>query len=303
MKNLKIVLIVVLLLVIGGMWYYMSSVTQENEAYKQDLLQQKQALQTEFDLAIEDLNTSQQKNIAITQDFKEANDKLESIRNQLKKSKEDVLALKKQLENSKTTSFKELQKAKNTLLEVKLTNRMLFRSLDSIKTLNDSLMVTIAVTKSELNTEKLQSKRLQLQLSEATKVQIADVEVFAVQQKESGEVKETKKYKKANGIQVVYNVLNNKALKDVECDIYYVLKNEEGLVLKTRGDFLFNGVNKKFTDGTRLILNGNTMPVTDVISLDNVALEKGIYTLEFYSADGLLANESFELKNSFLGVF
>lgn len=303
MKNIKIVLIVVLLLIIGGMAFYLTKATQENKAFKEDILNQKKTLQTELDLVIQDLNTSQEQNIAITKDFIEANDRLIEIRSRLRKSKDEIENLKKKVASNETNSFKELQNVKNTLMEVKLTNRMLFRSMDSIKTLNDSLMVEIAVTKSELNTEKLQSKELKFQLSEATKVQIADVEVFAVQQKKDGEVKVTKKYKKANGLQVKYNVLNNKALKEVECDIFYILKDADGLVLAANGDFVCDGVNMKFTDGTRLILNGNTMPTTDIISLDNLTLEKGTYTLDFYSVDGLLASESFTLKNSFLGVF
>ncbi|MDO6736469.1 hypothetical protein [Wenyingzhuangia sp. 2_MG-2023] len=303
MKNLKNILIGLLLLSIIGLIFYVSKVNIENNTYKQEIQHEKEMLNTELELTIEDLNVSQQQNIAITKDFMEANDRLLVIRAQLRKSKEDVEGLKKQLTNSEETSFKSLQEVKNALQEVRSGNRMLFRSLDSIKTLNDSLMVTIAVTKSELNSEKLQSKELSFKLSEATKVQIAKVEVFAIQQKESGEIKQTEKYKKVNGLQVKYNVLNNKALKNVECDIFYVLKNQEGLILASNGDFLYEGVLTKFTDGTRLILNGETMPVSDVISLSDVPLEKGTYTLEFYSLDGLLANESFELKNSFLGVF
>lgn len=303
MKNIKIVLIVVLLLVIGGMAFYLTKANKENKAFKQDILNQKELLETELDLAIQDLNTSQEQNIAITKDFIEANDRLLEIRSKLRKSKDEIESLKNKLASNETNSFKELQNVKNTLMEVKLANRMLFKSLDSIKTLNDSLMVEIAVTKSELNTEKLQSKELKFQLSEATKVQIADVEVYAVQQKKDGELKVTKKYKKTNGLQVKYKVLNNKALKNVECDIFYILKNADGLVLAANGDFVFDGVNTKFTDGTRLILDGNTMPVTDLISLENLTLEKGTYTLDFYTVDGLLASESFTLKNSFLGVF
>lgn len=303
MKNIKIVLIVVLLLVIGGMAFYLTKANKENKAFKQDILNQKELLETELDLAIQDLNTSQEQNIAITKDFIEANDRLLEIRSKLRKSKDEIESLKNKLASNETNSFKELQNVKNTLMEVKLANRMLFKSLDSIKTLNDSLMVEIAVTKSELNTEKLQSKELKFQLSEATKVQIADVEVYAVQQKKDGELKVTKKYKKTNGLQVKYKVLNNKALKNVECDIFYILKNADGLVLAANGDFVFDGVNTRFTDGTRLILDGNTMPVTDLIFLENLTLEKGTYTLDFYTVDGLLASESFTLKNSFLGVF
>ncbi|MGY6649120.1 hypothetical protein [Wenyingzhuangia sp. IMCC45574] len=303
MKNTKIVLIVVLLLVIGGMVFYITKIGDENKAFKEDILKEKQTLQTELDIAIQDLNTSQEQNIAITKDFIEANDRLLEIRSKLRKSKDEIEVLKQKVASNETNSFKELQEVKNTLLQVKLNNRMLFRSLDSIKMLNDSLMVEIAVTKSELNTEKLNSKELKFKLSEATKVQIADVQVFAVQQKKDGEVKVTKKRKKVNGIQVKYNVLNNKALKNVECDIFYVLKNPDGLVLGANGDFVCDGVNMKFTDGTRLVLDGNTMLTTDIISLDNLTLEKGSYTIDFYSVDGLLASQSFELKNSFLGVF
>ncbi|NIJ44123.1 hypothetical protein FHR24_000562 [Wenyingzhuangia heitensis] len=303
MKKSKEIIIVVLVLILIGITFYVYKINKENNSYKQDILTEKIALEKDLELTIKDLTANQQQNIAITKDFNQANDKLKRIRTQLEKSKKDVTDLKNKLSTSEENSFVALQTLRSALEGVKVNNKLLFKSLDSIKTLNDSLMVTIAVTKSELNAEKLQSKELSLKLSEATKIQIAKVEVFAVEEKKSGEFKTTNRYKKANGIQVNYNVLNNKALINLECDVFYVLKNSEGLIVKSNGEFLYNGVLKKFTDGTRLILNGETMPISDIISLQNVSLDKGTYTLEFYSNDGLLAKESIELKSGFLGVF
>lgn len=303
MKNTKNILIAVLAIIIIGFVVYNYKITNENNAFKQVVLEEKQSLEKELNLTLQDLNVNQEQNIAITKDFNQANEKLKGIRNQLKKSKEELELLKSKLSNSEDNSFKAIQTLKASLQGVKTNNQLLFKSLDSIKTLNDSLMVTIAVTKSALNAEKLQSKELSLKLSEATKIQISKVEVFAIEQEKSGEVKETNRYKKADGIQVNYSVLNNKALTNVECDVFYVLKNADDIIVKSNGEFLYNGVLKKFTDGTRLVLNGDTMPVSDIISLQDVSLNKGTYTLEFYSLDGLLASESFVLKNSFLGVF
>ncbi|MDO3693813.1 hypothetical protein QVZ41_02990 [Wenyingzhuangia sp. chi5] len=303
MKNTKNILIAVLGLIIIGFVVYNYKITNENSAYKQAIIEEKEALAKELDITLKDLNVNQEQNIAITKDFNNANEKLKGIRNQLNKSKAEVEKLKTKLSNSEENSFKALQTLRASLEGVKMNNQILFKSLDSIKTLNDSLMVTIAVTKSELNAEKLQSQELSLKLSEATKVQISRVEVFAIEEKKSGEIKETNRYKNVNGIQVKYNVLNNKALTNTECDIFYVLKNSEGLIVASNGEFLHKGALKKFTDGTRLILNGETMPVSDIISLQDVELSKGTYTIDFYSLDGLLASESFVLKNSFLGVF
>ncbi|GGF62249.1 hypothetical protein [Wenyingzhuangia marina] len=303
MKNTKNILIAILAIIIIGFIVYNYKITNENSAYKQSILEEKEALAKELDITLKDLNVNQEQNIAITKDFNNANEKLKGIRNQLNKSKEEIEKLKTKLSNSEENSFKALQTLRASLEGVKINNQFLFKSLDSIKTLNDSLMVTIAVTKSELNAEKLQSEELSLKLSEATKVQISKVEVFAIEEKKSGEIKETNRYKNVNGIQVKYNVLNNKALTNTECDIFYVLKNSDDLIVASNGEFLHKGALKKFTDGTRLILNGETMPVSDIISLQDVELSKGTYTIEFYSLDGLLASESFVLKNSFLGVF
>ena len=302
MKNTKNILIVLLLLMIVGFVVYNFKISKENNSFKEAIKEEKQALGKELDMTLKDLNANQEQNIAITKNFNEANEKLKGIRSQLKKSKEEIQQLKYKLSNSSENSFKALQALRASLEGVKTNNQFLFRSLDSIKTLNDSLMVTIAVTKSELNAEKLQSNELSSKLSEATKIQISKVEVYTIEEK-SGKIKETNRYKNANGIQVKYNVLNNKALADVECDVFYVLKNPEGIIVKSSGEFMHNGVLKKFTDGTRLILNGETMPISDIIPLEDVTLEKGTYTLEFYSLDGLLASESFVLKNRFLGIF
>ena len=303
MKRIKEIIIAILLLILLGLIFYVVKLNRENEVYKQDVLNEKQLLQEELDLTIKDLNSNQEQNISITKDFQNTNDKLKSIRNELKSTKQLVQSLKQKLVSSEQNSFSELQKLRETLKDVKKSNQFLFKILYSIKTLNDSLMVTIAVTKSELNSEKLQSKELALKLSDATKIQITKVEVYTVEQKTSGEIKETNRYKKANGIQVKYNVLNNKALNNTECDVFYVLKNEDNLIVASNGEFMYNGSLKKFTDGTRLVLDGNTQPVSDVISLQETLLKKGTYTLEFYSIDGLLAKESFTLKKGFLGVF
>lgn len=303
MKNIKIVLIVILLLIIGTLGFYLFKANKENNAFKQEILSEKEALKTEFEIVLQDLNNSQEQNIAITKNFIEANEKLLTIRTQLRKSKDEIELLKKKVDSNDLTSLKEINRIKVQLSKVRYMNKTLLKSIDSIKTLNDSLVVEVAIAKSELNAEKLESKKLRFELSEATKVQIADVEVYTVEQKKSGKIKATKKHKKANALQLKYTVLNNKALKNVECDIFYVFKDIDGLVLAANGDFVCNGVTKKFTDGTRLILNGNSMPISDIVPLENITLQKGTYTLEFYSIDGLLASQSFELKNSFLGVF
>lgn len=303
MKNKKNIFIIILAIILVAIVVYNYKITSENKAFKQSLLEEKQAIEKELDIALQDLNVNQEQNIAITKDFNQANQKLKGIRNQLEKSKKEVEKLKTKLYNSEESSFKALQTLRSSLEGVKMNNQILFKSLDSIKTLNDSLMVKIAVTKSELNAEKLQSKELSLKLSEATKIQISKVEVFAIEENKSGDIRETNRYKKANGIQVSYSVLNNKALTNVECDVFYVLKNADGIIVKSNGEFLYNGTLKKYTDGTRLILNGDIMPVSDIISLQDVELNKGTYTIDFYSLDGLLASESFVLKSSFLGVF
>lgn len=303
MKKIKEIIIVVLLFLIAGAVYYLFQLKKENDTFKQEILNEKRQLEKELEVTLQDLHSNQEQNIAVTNDFSNANQKLKVIRTELKNTQKVVQHLKQELASSKESSFNQLQKLRNVLGDVKKNNEQLFKSLDSIKSLNDSLMVTIAVTKSELNTEKLQSKALELKLSEATKIQIAKVEVYAVEQKKSGKIKETDKYSKANGIQVKYNVLNNKALKGTESDVYYVLKNEDGLIVASNGEFLFGGSLKKFTDGTRIVLDGNTQAVNDIISLGDVTLQKGAYTLEFYSTDGMLAKESFTLKKRFLGVF
>ncbi|MGY5352428.1 hypothetical protein ACXGQW_07680 [Wenyingzhuangia sp. IMCC45533] len=303
MKKSKEIIIGVLLLIIVGAVICIYNLNTENKIFKEEVLAEKNALEKDLELTIKDLNSNQEQNIAITKDFNQANDKLKKIRKELKKSKSEIISLKRSLVTSEKSSFKDLQLLRNKLESVKLNNQLLYKTIDSIKTLNDSLMVTIAVTKSELNAEKLQSKELSVKLSEATKIQIAKVEVFAVEEKKTGKVKQTNRSKNVNGIQVKYNILNNKALADTECDIYYVLKDNKGVTIITNGEFLYNDVSKKFTDGTRVVLNGETMPVSDIISLQDNTLSKGVYTLEFYSNDGLLAKESFELKNGFLGVF
>ncbi len=303
MKKIKEIIIAILILVLIGAIVCIYTIKEENEVFKQEISNEKLALEKDLELTIKDLNTNQEQNIAITKDFNKANDKLKVIRNQLERSKHQVQSLKNKLSSSVKNSFKELKLLRTKLEDVKINNRLLYKAMDSIKTLNDSLMVTIAVTKSELNSEKLQSKELAVKLSEATKIQITKVEVFTIEEKKTGEIKQTNRYKKVNGIQVKYNVLNNKALANTECDVFYVLKNEEGVTVVSNGEFLFNDILKKFTDGTRLVLNGETMPVSDVVSLHDTVLNKGVYTLEFYSNDGLLAKESFELKKGFLGVF
>lgn len=303
MKNKKEKIIAVLVLLIFAITFYVFRINKENNLYKNDIINEKLILEHDLDLLIKDLTANQEQNITITKNFNEANHKLKGIRGQLIHSKLKVEVLKKELIDSKEFSLNSLQLMRESLRKVKENSKQLIKSIDSIKVLNDSLMITIAITKSKLNIEKLQSRKLAFKLSEATKIQISNVEVFGVEEKKSGLKKQTNRYKKVDGIQVNFNILNNKALVDVECDIFYVLKNSEGIIVKTSGEFVKGGEVKKFTDGTRVVLNGETMPVSDIISLENVSLKKGTYTIGFYSLDGLLASESFVLKSGFLGVF
>jgi len=317
MKKMKEISIVILMLALIGLVFYILKLEKENEIFKGEIHAEKQALENDLDLVLQDLHSSQEENFSISKDFKgvknklnivtsdlSASDtKLKLIKNKLHESEQRVRMLKETLINSKENNLKVLRNLRSELEELTINSKFLFKSLDSIKTLNDSLTVVVAITKSELNVEKRESKKLAFKLSEATKVQISNVSVFGVEEKKSGEIKVTSRHKKVNAIELKYNVLNNKALKNTEANIFCIVKNSDNLIIKSTGEFMCNGVVKKFTDVNTLILNGETMPVTNVISLKDVSLAKGIYFVEIYGKDGLLAKESFVLKNSFLGVF
>ncbi|MEN8805469.1 MAG: hypothetical protein ABF278_07575, partial [Wenyingzhuangia sp.] len=109
--------------------------------------------------------------------------------------------------------------------------------------------------------------------------------------------------KKVDAIKVQFSIINNRLLANEALDVFYVIKNSKEDLVKPTGEFFHGKILKKYTDGTRLVSNGETMRVTHQISLKDAALSKGSYTIEFYSLDGLLAKERFILKTNFLGVF
>jgi len=157
--------------------------------------------------------------------------------------------------------------------------------------------------KSELNIERLKSEKITSKLAKATKFIISQVEVYGVREKKSGRLKKTNRYKKVDAIKVQFSIINNRLLANEALDVFYVIKNSKEDLVKPTGEFFHGKILKKYTDGTRLVSNGETMRVTHQISLKDAALSKGSYTIEFYSLDGLLAKERFILKTNFLGVF
>jgi len=300
MKN---TIITLLGIAMAGLLVYQYKITNENSLFKQEVLEEKKSLEDDFALALQNLNHKQEQNIAITKDFNQTNKKLKEIRVDLEKSKKKLEHLKNKLHQTKEQSFRIFHVMRDSLQGLKTNNKLLFDRLDSIRSSNDSLRVAIAVVKSELNIERLKSEKIASKLAKATKFIISQVEVYGVREKKSGRLKKTNRYKKVDAIKVQFSIINNRLLANEALDVFYVIKNSKEDLVKPTGEFFHGKILKKYTDGTRLVSNGETMRVTHQISLKDAALSKGSYTIEFYSLDGLLAKERFILKTNFLGVF
>ncbi|MEN8764802.1 MAG: hypothetical protein ACN4EF_00560 [Wenyingzhuangia sp.] len=300
MKN---TIITLLGIAMAGLLVYQYKITNENSLFKQEVLEEKKSLEDDFALALQNLNHKQEQNIAITKDFNQTNKKLKEIRVDLEKSKKKLEHLKNKLHQTKEQSFRIFHVMRDSLQGLKTNNKLLFDRLDSIRSSNDSLRVAIAVVKSELNIERLKSEKITSKLAKATKFIISQVEVYGVREKKSGRLKKTNRYKKVDAIKVQFSIINNRLLANEALDVFYVIKNSKEDLVKPTGEFFHGKILKKYTDGTRLVSNGETMRVTHQISLKDAALSKGSYTIEFYSLDGLLAKERFILKTNFLGVF
>jgi len=233
----------------------------QNGKFKKEITAEKEALTMELDstkLSFEQIKISRD---SLSQAYNVQSEDFQSITYQFEDSQLEIENLQLQLEKAKgsyrtiSTLRRQLKSLKN---EIKKNNESFLSKMDSIKSVNDSLQIVIVETKTELNQEKLHSQELVLKLSEATKIQITDVTVYAVKESKSG-YKQTSRSRKADAFKVEYSVLNNKALRGEETDMFYVLKGVDGKIINPTGEFSFK--------------------------------------IEFYSLDGLLSKRVVTLKS------
>ena len=300
MKRIKEIIIGLLALAIIGVVFYLFKVQKQNDEFKQEITAEKDALSKDLEDKLSELVEVNNLKDSITKTYNLTTEELTSVNNQLESSQSEITSLQKEIKSTKNWSYRQIRNLKDQLKEITLNKEQLFAQIDSLRTANDSLKVEIAVTKSELNDERNYSTELATKLLDATKIQITDVNVIAVKESSKGEYKVTSRARKADAFKVEYNVLNNKALTDSKCDIFYVLKGIDGKIINPSGEFTYRGDPKEFTSGDRLTLSGDTMPVSHIIPINDVKLVKGVYTLEFYSTDGLLAERVITLKS---GIF
>jgi len=296
MKKIKEIIIGLLLLVLIAAIAYLVFVQKENQEFKEEITLEKEALQKDLEFKLVELNEVTQLKDSITETYNLTTEELASVNTKLENTQQKIKSLKSQLKRTKYNSYKSISSLREELQSVTIDKQQLFNTIDSLKNVNLKLRDTITITKLELTEEKKYSSKLASKLSDATKIQISDINVYAVKESRKGEYKETSRYRKTDAFKVDYSVLNNKSLTGTKSDVFYVLIGVDGKVINESGEFNYKGGVKSFTSGDRLTLTGETMPVTHIIPINDVKLVKGTYTLEFYSLDGLLGQRMINLK-------
>lgn len=252
----------------------------------------KSKLQSDLDKALEEIIALEQSNTALSDEYKA----------ELAKAKEEILALQTQLGNEKSINVTNIDNYKKKIADLLGKQDNLMKKIESLTAENKSLNQTIEVTKTELTNTQTAKVVLENQIKEASVIKVHSIEANAVTQKSNGQVVVTDKYNKADGVKIAYKIVNNNFLKGKEYHIYYVLLGPNGKIISKAGEFALGGKTIAFSDGSKVIYEGDNMKINKTLAVTKGELTKGTYTLELYSDKELLDKVSFQLKSSFLGL-
>jgi hypothetical protein len=287
-SKLRIIILLLLLLLLGSLGYiYKMSTDAEvvrtelktTLSEKESVMKDLRNLKTTYDAAIAE-------NTSMSDELIKERDKVITLMDDLKKSKGDVASMAKY-----KTQFSNLQKNLKVLMtendNLKKQNVTLTVQRDSTKVvLDESIKSNEAL--STQNTEMSKT------LEKASKLAILNTKTAAYKQRSSGRQIETDKANRTDILKVSFTIAENKVAKPGIKSYYIQVIDANNNVLGEKKIEKFGAQSLTYSFITNVKYNNETIDVSE--DLAEKEFEKGLYTINVYDKDQLVAKTTFTLK-------
>ena len=233
-----------------------------------------------------------------------------TLSEELKVERDKIVAFKDSVQNLKNSNWRLIRRYRGKIAELEKTNERLLFVTDSLKLVNNLLVIEKdSITGKLIEQTSVNDTLLAENLDLAKKVEIggalkvSSVNATAMRLRSNGKYAETNKSSKTDAFRVGFKIDKNEIATPGDKQANITITTPGGKIINQKGTItLKNGNEVGYTDQDVIAYENASKDV--VMFVDNISqdLDKGIYTVKVY-IDGILVGASnVELKDAFLGL-
>lgn len=294
-----VVIGVVIVGIAAGVWALLKNASDaryeaEKVKAEAELALQQQALQFEYESLNREFDEFESQRLQIT------NDSLKlALEEKYNTARLEVERLQRELANSRNRSAAEIARLKGEIDTLRGLLKHYVEEIDRLNKENQALREENAQVKqenqtlqSQVTTTTQQNKQLSQDMARASKLNVNSLSLSALNKKGKTE----KNVKKAQQLQVSFNVLKNVSASVGEKTFYVRITGPAGDLLGNVGSFSFEGGSVPYTAKRTIEYGGDDTPVTIYYDCANNTLSGGSYTVEVFTEGYRVGSRTVELK-------
>lgn len=293
-SKITIIILAFLLALLAFFAYRNYQINKESE---QNLIQEKLQIQSDLDKKIADLDKAIEENSTMEVELTEARD--------------NIITFKDSVTNLKSLNYKIIRRYKNKLAVLEILNKKLLRESDSLIKANYNISIerdsaeatvirqtSIIDVKTKVNDSlSVQNIDLNEKIALGAILQVSNVAVIAMRERNNGTLKETTRAKRVDAFRVSFKIKENAIAESGLKKAHIVIQNAAGKIINSVGEFTdMTGLDISYSDATDVDYTNRDLEVILVTNIPEKNLEKGDYYIKVYLENKLLGTTKINLK-------
>ena len=293
-SKITIIILAFLLALLAFFAYRNYQINKESE---QNLIQEKLQIQSDLDKKIAELDKAIEENSTMEVELTEARD--------------NIITFKDSVTNLKSLNYKIIRRYKNKLAVLEILNKKLLRESDSLIKANYNISIerdsaeatvirqtSIIDVKTKVNDSlSVQNIDLNEKIALGAILQVSNVAVIAMRERNNGTLKETTRAKRVDAFRVSFKIRENTIAESGLKKAHIVIQNAAGKIINSVGEFTdMTGLDISYSDATDVDYTNRDLEVILVTNIPEKNLEKGDYYIKVYLENKLLGTTKINLK-------
>lgn len=281
-SSLKAIIVILSILLVGSL-AYMYKMSTDNEATEKQYISEKDQLLSDLESAKASYDAAIADNSGLKSELEAERAKIEELIAQVKKAEGDVASLQKY----KNSYFKLKNEMDNLLAE----NEELKKQNELLTVERDSTAVALNETRQYNDTLVAQNMKI---TEKASKLSIVNLTAEAFKEKSSGKLVATDKARRVDKLKISFTIAANEVAQTGNRMFYVQVIDSKNNVLGEKQVETFGDYTLTYSFVTNAIYENKTVTVTEILSGSD--FEKGLYHVNLFDKDKLVANDTFTLR-------
>ena len=281
-SSLKAIIVILSILLVGSL-AYMYKMSTDNEATEKQYISEKDQLLSDLESAKASYDAAIADNSGLKSELEAERAKIEELIAQVKKAEGDVASLQKY----KNSYFKLKSEMDNLLAE----NKALKEQNEMLTVERDSTAVALNETRQYNDTLVAQNMKI---TEKASKLSIVNLTAEAFKEKSSGKLVATDKARRVDKLKISFTIAANEVAQTGNRMFYVQVIDSKNNVLGEKQTETFGEYTLTYSFVTNAIYENKTVTVTEILSGSD--FEKGLYHVNLFDKDKLVANDTFTLR-------